>query len=713
MQSIKKLWDEWEIQLLVLLSFTLQFFLFFTGGLRRHGIHVLLYVIIWIAYLGADLVAVYALGFLSRHENAITGSDPLRGVHQLTFFWAPFLLIHLGGQDTITAFAIEDNKLWSRHLLNLIVQVTLAIYVFWKSIDQHSNQLIAPGIFVSITGIIKYGERTMALMYGNLRNMSGVLRKKRNTSDSNNMTGNVEEVGRLEQADGDRYLGIVSFALQSAPGVRELFAGHTLYQMEEYERNGLTSKVREADMPKLLEVELDLMYDDLYTKAPVIRTKGGIILRCLSQISMVVAFVLFLVSDHHGYSSADLAITYVLFSGAFFLEACAALMLLMSPWTWSWLKARRCWLCRVCTPLLSRSIKRLEGRPLWSNSMGQYNFLSYVGCEKSRRSKLVKRMARMTASLVRAREGGVPWLWLSKLLDTEHVTLDEMTMEFVIKTVHEARGGGPISLVDAQDWPKIGSLVKALLPDFGASLAHGIVCFHIFTEVHLRSPGNYPPGDHLVTACRNMSNYMLYLLVARPEMLPVSGTTGPTVKAFLGWIAREDWHRQGLSIHLRRAKDLLKRLGVSSEPQPCTETLKEIMRVWARLLVYSAGKSRAAVHAAGLSTGGELITFAWLLMAHNQLGDVGQRPAIVVGDVGQGPAIVAAADVETSGPSASADVGQRYAFLLEDRYNARRRRLPNKLGLVRSPRKLERLNAFKAPMRVDPNVIVFYDIHNI
>jgi hypothetical protein len=260
MPSIKKLWNEWEIQFLVLLSFTLQSFLFFTGSLRRRNTNMLLNFIIWVAYLGADLVAVYALGFLSRHEDTTTGCDTLRGVHQLAFFWAPFLLIHLGGQDTITAFAIEDNKLWLRHLLNLIVQVTLAIYVFWKSIDRYNHQLIAPGILVSITGIIKYGERTMALMYGNLRDISG-------SSNINEGGGsrNVEEVPKLEQ-DVAGYLGIVSFALQSAPGVRELFAGHTLHQMEEYQRDVLIANIHKAHMPKLLEVELDLMYGDLYTK---------------------------------------------------------------------------------------------------------------------------------------------------------------------------------------------------------------------------------------------------------------------------------------------------------------------------------------------------------------------------------------------------------------------------------------------------------------
>jgi hypothetical protein len=90
--------------------------------------------------------------------------------------------------------------------------------------------------------------------------------------------------------------------------------------------------------------------------------------------------------------------------------------------------------------------------------------------------------------------------------------------------------------------------------------------------------------------------------------------------------------RASLDIQLDRARDVLLSLGLSSKPVACRETLEEIMNIWTRLLVYSAGKSRAAVHAAGLSTGGELITFAWLLMAHNKLGDVGQRYAFFVED---------------------------------------------------------------------------------
>jgi hypothetical protein len=121
MENLLQLWNEWEIHFLVLLSFTLQTFLFFAGGLRPRNTNTFVRLSVWFAYLGADFVAVYAFGFLSRQQDNTTGGreGTLGKNHQLTFFWAPFLIIHLGGKDTITALAIEDNNLWLRHLLNL------------------------------------------------------------------------------------------------------------------------------------------------------------------------------------------------------------------------------------------------------------------------------------------------------------------------------------------------------------------------------------------------------------------------------------------------------------------------------------------------------------------------------------------------------------------------------------------------------------------
>ena len=115
-ESLEQIWNQWEIQLVVLVSFSLQIFLFFTGYIRRYSTNALLRLFIWLAYIGADMVAVYALGLISRNDQSdgtsvgsshqsrestgLTADTP----SQLAFFWAPFVLIHLGGQDTLTAF---------------------------------------------------------------------------------------------------------------------------------------------------------------------------------------------------------------------------------------------------------------------------------------------------------------------------------------------------------------------------------------------------------------------------------------------------------------------------------------------------------------------------------------------------------------------------------------------------------------------------------
>jgi amino acid transporter len=78
---------------------------------------------IWSAFMLADAMAIYVLGHIS-----VTSTSPEQ---ELTAFWAPFLLLHLGGQDNITAYAIEDNKLWLRHLQTFTMQVAAAAYVLY------------------------------------------------------------------------------------------------------------------------------------------------------------------------------------------------------------------------------------------------------------------------------------------------------------------------------------------------------------------------------------------------------------------------------------------------------------------------------------------------------------------------------------------------------------------------------------------------------
>src|SRR4051812_7000828 len=98
---MRNLWNEWEIHGLVLASLALQFFLFFIGGMRRRSTLRIINAFLWLAYLSADSVAVFVLGHLAVRASGLQ--------HELIAFWAPFLLVHLGGQDTITALSAQDN----------------------------------------------------------------------------------------------------------------------------------------------------------------------------------------------------------------------------------------------------------------------------------------------------------------------------------------------------------------------------------------------------------------------------------------------------------------------------------------------------------------------------------------------------------------------------------------------------------------------------
>jgi hypothetical protein len=133
-----ELWNDWAIQILVLQSFTLQVLLNFFAGFRRREAHPVLMLLLWLAYLLADSTAIYALGHLS-----FGGSMSRPQQQELVAFWAPFLLVHLGGPDTITAYALEDNQLWLRHLLTLGVQAVGVAYVLYKHTADSANLVLA------------------------------------------------------------------------------------------------------------------------------------------------------------------------------------------------------------------------------------------------------------------------------------------------------------------------------------------------------------------------------------------------------------------------------------------------------------------------------------------------------------------------------------------------------------------------------------------
>ena len=118
-EVVTSAWKQWGIQALVILSFLLQVMLLVLAESRRRTDPSVLRFFIWSAYMG-DLRA--RPHFCDQHHVDRAGADGILAL---------FLLLHLGGQDNITAYAIEDNQLWLRHLQTFTVQVVAAAYVLY------------------------------------------------------------------------------------------------------------------------------------------------------------------------------------------------------------------------------------------------------------------------------------------------------------------------------------------------------------------------------------------------------------------------------------------------------------------------------------------------------------------------------------------------------------------------------------------------------
>uniref|UniRef100_A0A2C9V0T1 DUF4220 domain-containing protein n=1 Tax=Manihot esculenta TaxID=3983 RepID=A0A2C9V0T1_MANES len=161
-QRIRNLWNEWELRGAVIVSLSMQIVLILLGNRRKYIARDWLAIVVWLVYLSADWIVNVSLGVLSNTESTDKNGllDPK---YVIMSFWAPFLLLHLGGPDTITAYSMEDNELWMRQLLGLSVKFGGAFYVLIRSwMGSPFNYLALP---MFIVAIIKCGERTWALRY--------------------------------------------------------------------------------------------------------------------------------------------------------------------------------------------------------------------------------------------------------------------------------------------------------------------------------------------------------------------------------------------------------------------------------------------------------------------------------------------------------------------------------------------------------------------
>jgi len=290
----------------------------------------------------------------NNNANSGGSSSPI-----IFAFWTPFLLLHLGGPDTITAYSLEDNELWLRHLIGLLFELFSACVIFFCSL--HGNPLIHATVLVFVVGIIKYGERTYSLYSGSVDGFRNKIldppepgpnyAKLMTEFDSKKKAGLVVEIdianGEAEQAHEemekqetkrlvlDSKKTVEARAYEFFLVFRRLFV-NVILSFKERRLSQAFFLERVTTTPKeafeVIEVELNFIYDMVYTKAPLAHKKVGWVLRCICSCCLVSALVIFFFLDKPGHQIllVDVGITYALLLGGLALDVVALLMIFFS-----------------------------------------------------------------------------------------------------------------------------------------------------------------------------------------------------------------------------------------------------------------------------------------------------------------------------------------------------------------------------------------------
>ncbi|VAI63226.1 unnamed protein product [Triticum turgidum subsp. durum] len=383
----------WVTRCSVLLSFGAHLVLALLAGIRRREDNRVQRFPLWLAYQVADLAPKLAIGKL--YPDSPSSSN------QLFAFWVPFMLLHLGLTDNISAYSLEDNKLSWRQMVEMgLLLVVALIGAYNQRFLSGDRGLCSAFVMMFFLGFYKYAERIWALHLAGFARIRSSYKKKMTRRFSPHQVDPAElelSLHRIESDELDYY-----DALCDAHGLLGVstgaFADYSVKLREKPRDDAFTTPYTyRKDVVKVVEMELSLMYDIMYTKAAVVHTWPGYIVRLASPpitLAALLLFIIFHIKEGHKHKGIDIKITYTLLIGTLLLDVRWLIRALGSTWTYAFLKDTKCELLKykaVCCQrgwwyvlrrfLLYLDLSRcLWGRKetshrLWSRTIGQHNLL--------------------------------------------------------------------------------------------------------------------------------------------------------------------------------------------------------------------------------------------------------------------------------------------------------------------------------------------------
>jgi hypothetical protein len=404
----------------------------------------------------------------------------------------------------------------------------------------------------------------------------------------------------------------------------------------------LMSKYSAGGAFKVVENELGLIYDMLYTKAPLIYSRAGIILRSISFLLTFTAFITFEVkTEKHAYSTIDFTITYLLFVAAVFLEFYAFLCLVLSDWTLIWLTAEG---GNALTSALYSLIRKLTRSERWSRSISQYNLISssieskppkcleFLGIDEMMRQMNVNR---------KEMNGGLQGFIFGNL-QKNSLKIKE-NFNFIDKNFRRKiigqRGDGVLE--------REGLLQDLKWSTTEVEFSRSILVWHLATEICycVDKDANNVPSEYETSRC--LSEYMMYLSVMRPDTLsqgfgdegylhslrdldsiskgeaptksPAATSREEVVDAILFYYESYVIDDIRFQFRWKETKSAVAggdRLAKQLRLLGFKKRWEIIEEVWMEMLAYAAAHCPWKEHAQQLRRGGELLTHVCFLMLH-------------------------------------------------------------------------------------------------
>ncbi|KAJ6991946.1 uncharacterized protein [Populus alba] len=637
-QIVEELWNGWELRILMLLSLFLQTILALFGDRRKYATGFWLRFVVWLAYMSADWVATFSLGILARSQT--NSANP----NLIPVFWAPILLLHLSGPETITAFSLADNELWTRRLLELVIQAGVASYVLYKLWSR--NTIIFVAIPILVSGIIKYGERIWALRLATSESF---------TAHANQPSVKVSCIA-IEDLSNDSSSEVRIFhdARLLYRTVQILSTNLLLEKVDQEMTYEIVSHKNAGEAFGLTEIELGFMYNRLYSKVTEISSLRIILhsITFLSSISALISFSIMTLSKNV-YSKKDTMISYLLLVGAVLLDCYSITVFFTSDWGVLWLGGIEMpfhIFGRISFPLPAFCMKRKR----WSTSMGQHSLISALS--KKPVNKILKNFLGKWNVDSREKVGKELKELIFKQVLNKRSRYDPSTDDFnALEKLLEQRG---LEVLRSKHcFHRFEWSVAAV------EFIHSLLTWHIATHVCFSDDSRKNAFDktrNCVMSSRSLSNYMLYLLVDCPAIVAVqlSGTryaeTTIHLRRLLSRNIRKDVKLNipldALSFHeaevnaffkklLESPSTMLKEINEQDEGEMSAlldgcmlglslqsleaqdgwsndKKWEMISEVWVDMLMYAASHSVWKEHVHALARGGELLTHVCLLMAH-------------------------------------------------------------------------------------------------